>query len=164
MTYLLKVKILIPYDLMIPKSVPRRSVCVCAPKQGCNSDHRSIVQSSPNRDSLNDYQHCNGQTYLNICAMKYHTVLTSAKETTHVPWSDLTEVKLEWATEPVAVECAFPTLFMVLALSPVVAFGRERDITQRWLAGLLGAHAVLCPDLEDVQFLVIIHWSVRCFQ
>ena len=77
------------------KSVPRRSVCVCAAKQACNSDHRSIVQNSPNRDSLNDYQHCNGQTYLNICAMKYHTVLTSAKETTHVPWSDLTEVKLE---------------------------------------------------------------------
>lgn len=82
--------------------------------------------------------------------MKYHTVLTSAKETTHMPWSDLTEVK-------VTVEHVFPTLFMVLALSPVVAFRREAGITQRGLAGLLGAHVVLCPDLEDVLFLVIIH-------
>lgn len=60
--------------------------------------------------------------------MKYHTVLTSAKETTRMPWSDLTEVR-------VTVERVFPTLFMVLALSTVVAFRREAGITQRGLWG-----------------------------
>lgn len=32
MTYLLKLKLFIPYDLMIPMSVPRRNVCICVPK------------------------------------------------------------------------------------------------------------------------------------
>lgn len=47
----------------------------------------------------------------------------------------------------------------VHGLSPqaAVALRREGGITQRWLVWLLGGHVALCPDLEDVLFLVIIH-------